>query len=170
MLGGDMAKMLRCIRCGACMNHCPVYSVIGGHPYGSTYPGPMGSILTPALNSLEQAGDLPNACTLNGRCREVCPVDIPLPDMMRALRERQWREKTGNQRTRWIMTAWAYFALHPWLYRLAIKLILPALRLFKGTNNRLKHAPLARSWTKDRDLPLPGKRSFIDQWHSGKTN
>ena len=168
MLGGDMAKMLRCIRCGACMNHCPVYSVIGGHPYGSTYPGPMGSILTPVLNSLEQAGDLPNACTLNGRCREVCPVDIPLPDMMRALRERQWREKTGSQRTRWIMTAWAYFALRPWLYRLAVKLALPTLRLFKGKNNRLKQAPFATSWTKDRDLTLPGKKSFTAQWHAGK--
>jgi L-lactate dehydrogenase complex protein LldF len=66
------------------------------------------------------------------------------------------------------MTAWAYFALRPWLYRLAVKLALPTLRLFKGKNNRLKQAPFATSWTKDRDLTLPGKKSFTEQWHAGK--
>ena len=65
------------------MNHCPVYHALGGHAYGHVYPGPMGAILTPAMTSLAQAGDLPNACTLNGRCQEVCPVNIPLPDLMR---------------------------------------------------------------------------------------
>ena len=77
MLGSDLQPMLRCIRCGACMNHCPVYAAVGGHAYGAVYPGPMGSVLTPALSSLEAAKDLPNACTLNGRCKEVCPVNIP---------------------------------------------------------------------------------------------
>jgi len=71
MLGSDYQSMLRCIRCGACLNHCPVYGAIGGHAYGWIYPGPMGSVLTPLLNGFDSAVDLPNACTLNGRCKEV---------------------------------------------------------------------------------------------------
>src|SRR6185295_13090652 len=83
MLGGDFRAMLRCIRCGACLNHCPVYGTIGGHAYGSLYPGPMGAVLTPALYGIEHARDLPNASSFCGRCEEVCPMAIPLPSMMR---------------------------------------------------------------------------------------
>ena len=79
MLGSDFRDMLRCIRCGACLNHCPVYGTIGGHAYGSLYPGPMGAVLTPALYGIEQARDLPNASSFCGRCEEVCPMAIPLP-------------------------------------------------------------------------------------------
>ena len=97
-----MQEMLRCIRCGACMNHCPVYQNVGGHAYGWVYPGPMGSILTPTYVGLENALDLPNASTLCNQCGVVCPVKIPLPDLMRKLREKQferglkpWPEKLG---------------------------------------------------------------------------
>ena len=90
LVGSDMAEMLRCIRCGACMNHCPVYQNVGGHAYGWVYPGPMGSVLTPAYIGIEQAGDLPNAATFCGECQVVCPVKIPLPDLMRKLREKQF--------------------------------------------------------------------------------
>ncbi|HOT81778.1 MAG TPA: lactate utilization protein B, partial [Candidatus Defluviicoccus seviourii] len=86
MLGGPFAEMLRCIRCGACLNHCPVYSAVGGHAYGWVYPGPMGSVLTPNLIGLAGTSDLPNASTLCGRCEEVCPMRIPLPRMLRQLR------------------------------------------------------------------------------------
>ena len=79
MLGGDFQDMLRCIRCGACLNHCPVYGAIGGHAYGSLYPGPMGAVLTPALYGIDHARDLPNASSFCGRCEEVCPMAIPLP-------------------------------------------------------------------------------------------
>ena len=85
MLGGPFREMLRCIRCGACLNHCPVYTAIGGHAYGWVYPGPMGSVLTPLINGIDQAYDLPNACTLNGRCQTVCPVKIPLPGLLREI-------------------------------------------------------------------------------------
>ena len=77
MLGGDFRAMLRCIRCGACLNHCPVYGTIGGHAYGSLYPGPMGAVLTPALYGIDHARDLPNASSFCGRCEEVCPMAIP---------------------------------------------------------------------------------------------
>ena len=90
MLGGDFQDMLRCIRCGACLNHCPVYGAIGGHAYGSLYPGPMGAVLTPALYGIEHARDLPNASSFCGRCEEVCPMAIPLPAMMRKWRERDF--------------------------------------------------------------------------------
>ena len=85
MLGTDFQDMLRCIRCGACMNHCPVYHAVGGHTYGWVYPGPMGAVLTPTLIGIDKAGHLPNASTFCGRCEEVCPMRIPLPRMMRQL-------------------------------------------------------------------------------------
>ncbi|MGZ0188574.1 MAG: LUD domain-containing protein, partial [Alphaproteobacteria bacterium] len=166
MLAGDMREMLRCIRCGACINHCPVYSVLGGHPYGSTYPGPMGSILTPALTSLEEAGDLPNACTLNGRCQEVCPVNIPLTDMMRKLRERQWRKNLTPDRAKWAMLAWAYLAKRPALYRLATGAAIRGMRLFRGKNGRIRSLPLAGSWTATRDMTSPAPRTFMAEWKS----
>ncbi len=90
LLGGEFQEMLRCIRCGACMNHCPVYQKIGGHAYGWVYPGPMGSVLTPSYVGIENALDLPHAATLCSQCSVVCPVKIPLPDLLRKLREKQW--------------------------------------------------------------------------------
>jgi L-lactate dehydrogenase complex protein LldF len=89
MLGTDFQEMLRCIRCGACMNHCPVYQAVGGHAYGWVYPGPMGAVLTPSLIGVETGGQLPNASTFCGRCEAVCPMRIPLPKMMRHWRERE---------------------------------------------------------------------------------
>ncbi|HJW26340.1 MAG TPA: lactate utilization protein B, partial [Rhodocyclaceae bacterium] len=90
LVGTDFQPMLRCIRCGACMNHCPVYQNIGGHAYGWVYPGPMGSVLTPTLAGIDKAGHLPNASTFCGRCESVCPMRIPLPKMMRHWREREF--------------------------------------------------------------------------------
>ena len=90
VLGTEMQDMLRCIRCGACMNHCPVYGAIGGHAYGWVYPGPIGAVLTPQLIGVEEAGNLPNASTFCGRCESVCPVRIPLPGLMRHWREREF--------------------------------------------------------------------------------
>lgn len=167
MLAGETRDMLRCIRCGACINHCPVYGVLGGHPYGSTYPGPMGSVLTPALTSLEEAGDLPNACTLNGRCQEVCPVKIPLTDMMRAMRERQWREGMIDSRSRFLMNAWAELAKRPFVYRLATAVAVKAMRLF-SRRGRIRSLPFAGAWTKGRDMTTPENRTFMAQWRSGR--
>ena len=73
----EFQDMLRCIRCGACINHCPVYQAVGGHAYGWVYPGPMGAVLTPALIGIDKAGQLPNASTFCGRCEEVCPMTHP---------------------------------------------------------------------------------------------
>src|SRR5216684_4259201 len=119
MLGGDFRDMLRCIRCGACMNHCPVYHAVGGHAYGWVYPGPMGAVLTPSLIGVDQAGDLPNASTFCGRCEEVCPVRIPLPRMMRSWREREFERHLSPATVRSGLAVWAFFAKRPRLYGLA---------------------------------------------------
>jgi L-lactate dehydrogenase complex protein LldF len=113
MLGSEFQDMLRCIRCGACMNHCPVYHAVGGHAYGWVYPGPMGSVLTPSLIGVDKAGHLPNASTFCGRCESVCPVRIPLPKMMRHWREREFERHLTPATQRKGLDIWAFFAKRP---------------------------------------------------------
>ena len=83
----QLKSTLKCIRCGACMNHCPVYTKIGGHAYGTTYPGPIGQILMPQLEGIKARGEMISACTLNSACGDVCPVQIPIPTLMTELRQ-----------------------------------------------------------------------------------
>ena len=93
----ELQATLRCIRCGACMNHCPVYVRLGGHAYGTVYPGPIGSILEPQLHGLEELGELADASSLCGACEEVCPVRIPIPGILRRLRREGARSRVGSQ-------------------------------------------------------------------------
>ena len=118
MLAEGMEEMLRCIRCGACMNHCVVYKHIGGHAYGSVYPGPMGSVLTPHLNSLKVANKQTHACTMNGRCEDVCPVNIPLPKLLRSLRAQSWQKKYEPLTNRFVVKSFAALAKRPKLFQL----------------------------------------------------
>jgi L-lactate dehydrogenase complex protein LldF len=164
MLGDVLRPMLRCIRCGACMNHCPVYAQVGGHAYGAVYPGPMGSVLTPAMTGLNGSKDLPNACTLNGRCKEVCPVNIPLPDMLRALRARQFEEGMPSGMTRWGLRFWAMLATRPALYRFSTAASNFGLRLLARDRGRISSVPLAGGWTRTRDLPQPEAGTFMQQY------
>jgi L-lactate dehydrogenase complex protein LldF len=165
MLKDEFREMLRCIRCGACMNHCPVYGAIGGHAYGWVYPGPMGSVLTPMTLGLREAEDLPNACTLNGRCGEVCPVRIPLPDLLRTLRHRQFQHQMGTQRARWSLRLWAWLARRPGIYRSLTALQARLLKRLSGRRGRLKAMPLAGNWFKGgRVLPAPEGETFMAAW------
>ncbi len=132
MLGTEFQDMLRCIRCGACMNHCPVYHQIGGHAYGWTYPGPLGAVLDPALIGLDKARHLPNASTLCGRCEAVCPMRIPLPKMMRHWREREFERGLNPATQRAGLGLWAFLAKRPRLYRFTTSMTIPALSLFGG--------------------------------------
>src|SRR5215475_8543294 len=116
LLGGEFQDMLRCIRCAACINHCPVYTAVGGHAYGWVYPGPMGAVLTPSLIGIEEAGHLPNASTFCGRCESVCPMRIPLPKMMRHWREREFEKKLSPATYRAGLGLWAFLAKNPPLY------------------------------------------------------
>ncbi len=171
MLGGDFQDMLRCIRCAACMNHCPVYHAVGGHAYGSVYPGPMGAVLTPSLIGVDKGGNLPNASTLCGRCESVCPVRIPLPKMMRHWREREFERHLSPAATRYGIGLWGFFASRPALYRLATSLAMPVLAFAGKSKGRFASLPLAGGWTKYRDLPAPTGKTFQSQWKArgGKT-
>jgi L-lactate dehydrogenase complex protein LldF len=165
MLGGGFQDMLRCIRCGACMNHCPVYHAVGGHAYGWVYPGPMGAVLTPSLIGVDKAGHLPNASTFCGRCEEVCPVRIPLPKLMRHWREKEFEAALNPATIRTGLGAWAFFAKRPKLYGLAMGLAMRAMALAgRATKGRFGWLPLAGGWTKHRDFPAPQGGTFQSQW------
>ena len=168
MLGGEFQDMLRCIRCGACMNHCPIFGAIGGHAYGWVYPGPMGAVLTPALIGVDLAGSLPNASTFCGRCEEVCPVRIPLPRMMRDWREREFERHLSPVTVRSGLALWAFFAKRPRLYGLMTAMAARALALLGSRSGRFRSLPLASAWTRDRDFPAPQGATFQSQWKRRK--
>lgn len=159
MLDGELRDMLRCFRCGACLNHCPVYGAIGGHAYGWVYPGPMGSVVTPAMIGIENAPDLPHACTLNGRCAEVCPMSIPLPSLLRKHRRTTFERHLQTRGARYGLGLWSALVRRPRLYRLCTRL---AVRLLWGLGHRrgaFRRLPLAGQWTRGRDLPAPQAQS-----------
>lgn len=169
MLGGQFQDMLRCIRCGACMNHCPVYHAVGGHAYGWVYPGPMGAVLTPSLIGIDKAGNLPNASTFCGRCEEVCPVRIPLPGMMRSWREREFERHLAPATIYAGLKFWSFFARRPWLYGFATDFAARLLAYAGRRVGRFKRLPLAAGWTRYRDMPAPQGATFQAQWKVRKS-
>lgn len=157
---GDYCEALACIRCGACLNGCPVYQVTGGHAYGSVYPGPIGAVITPLLAGLENAGPLPHASTLCGMCKEVCPVDIDIPRMLLDLRHELVEQ--GYTDIVWDvgMKAWAFVNQSPRRFAYGGKMT-------AAIANRLKPqklpGPLA-GWTKFRTAPAFAPKSFRQLW------
>jgi L-lactate dehydrogenase complex protein LldF len=162
---------LRCIRCAACMHRCPIYEKVGGHPYGSVYPGPIGSVLTPQLRGLDSAIDksLPYASTLCGACAEVCPVKIPIPDLLVHLRHRVVEQtKRGHggleqflMRTAgWMMEKGERFGRFGTLAGFAARVM---------QRDYLRSLPwLGRRWTAARDLKMPARRSFRAWWSANR--
>ncbi|WP_027348921.1 LutB/LldF family L-lactate oxidation iron-sulfur protein [Halotalea alkalilenta] len=163
-MDAELRQTLNCIRCGACMNHCPVYTRIGGRAYGTVYPGPIGAIISPHLVGLENAPDHPSASSLCGACGEVCPVKIPIPDILRRLREEnvkppaaasahplrgQGSKYSPGERSLWRM--WVRLYTSPRLYR-AFSFALTRLR-------RLTPARLG-PWTLNHAPPRPASRSL----------
>jgi L-lactate dehydrogenase complex protein LldF len=170
MLGTQYQDMLRCIRCGACLNHCPVYNAVGGQAYGSVYPGPMGAVLSPSLFGIAATNELPNASTFCGRCEEVCPMRIPLPNMMRSYRELEFKKHLSPLTVRTGLKVWAYFAKRPRLYHFLMAVVSNVLRILGKKSGRFKTFPFSKGWTQYRDLPVPADKTFHALWkHNGKS-
>jgi L-lactate dehydrogenase complex protein LldF len=158
--------ILSCIRCGACLNVCPVYRQIGGHAYGSVYPGPIGAVLTPLLEpESPRATELADASSLCGACTETCPVKIPLHDMLVIQRQRNvaarrgtWLERAGFRLSASILRS---PRLYSWAGRIARFVVSDSIRP-RGWRERVLR-PIA-GWTEHRDLPAAPKRSFREQW------
>lgn len=169
MLDSPVKEMLRCIRCGACLNSCPIYGAVGGQAYGSVYSGPMGSVWTPALTSVSQAGDLPNASTFCGKCEEVCPVRIPLPKLMRHWREKEFEQHLSPTTARWGLGVWTWLAHHPRAYRFFTGLSLVGMNLMASAPSPkgrwiTKLPFIAAGWTDSRNLSAPSGGSFLSQY------
>ena len=164
MLAGEMREILRCIRCGACMNHCPVYNAVGGHAYGWVYPGPIGAVLTPALLGVKETAQLPHASTFCGKCEAVCPMKIPLPKLMRHHRETDFADGGGGAGFRSGLGVWAFVARRPRLYHLLARFGMAALGALGAGRGRFSWLPLAGGWTRHRDFPAPQGRTFQQLW------
>ncbi len=152
-------KALHCIRCGACLNACPVYRRAGGWAYGWVYPGPIGSILNPHLIGLEKAGELPFASSLCGACGEVCPVKIDIPRQLIHLRHRAVNEpspmRSPFERLTW--KVWSWFMQGPRRYELAMTGLRLGLRVAKYLP---VHFGKLGAWTRGRELPAPAKEDY----------
>jgi len=168
LAGSDFSDMLRCIRCGACMNHCPVYFSLGGHAYGWVYPGPMGSVLTPLYTGIENALDLPHASTGCNQCGSVCPVNIPLPRLMHRLRELQNERGLRPWRERIALRAWGWLAGRPALYRRVSGRAARYLRWLADDSGRIRVFGLAPGWSAGRDLAAPPGKTFHELYAARK--
>lgn len=166
----DLRESLYCIRCGACLNICPVYRKIGGHAYGWVYPGPIGAIVSPSLVGLNQAKDLPQASSLCGACREVCPIKINIPRMLLHLRHKlaespDETEKSASAVENLAARGYAWLMSNPAALTAAGKLGRAAQKPLAGKGKIEKlPLPLASRWTKARDLPLLPPRTFREIW------
>jgi L-lactate dehydrogenase complex protein LldF len=142
------------------MNHCPVYQSVGGHAYGWVYPGPMGAVLTPSYVGIENALDLPHAATLCNQCGVVCPVKIPLPELMRKLREKQYERGLRPFHERLALAGWAWLGSHPRLYSALTGIGVRMLRWMGGREQRIVRLPFGGGWTGGRDMPAPEGKTF----------
>jgi L-lactate dehydrogenase complex protein LldF len=165
----DKRQSLYCIRCGACLNHCPVYRKIGGHSYPWVYSGPIGAIISPQFHGVTQDPWLPYASSLCGACGQVCPVKIDIPRILLELRsdvtKAKQREGQGKLE-RLAFRAWSFVMTHPRLYEL---MAMAAPSVFGDNNGKwIRTAPVSagplKKWLSQRDLPPPATRSFRQLW------
>ncbi|MFL6689940.1 MAG: lactate utilization protein B [Alphaproteobacteria bacterium] len=163
LLGTEAEDVLRCIRCAACLNHCPVYAAVGGHAYGATYTGPIGAALNPGLMGVHAARHHATASTFCGRCAEVCPVKIPLPAIMRYWRAREYASGLAPKTATAGVGIWAFFAKRPALYAVAAMIAARVLKLL-SRDGRIHGLPLMRNWFTVRDFPAPQGRTFQQLW------
>jgi L-lactate dehydrogenase complex protein LldF len=163
LLADDIAwEALRCVRCGACLNICPVYRQTGGHAYGWTYSGPLGAIISPGMLGLEKAMPLPHASSLCGACVDVCPVRIPIPDILLHWREKAVDEGLAPAAETFGSRAYAGLAERPASFTAASA----ALRWtpWRAAGRAL---PILKGWMQERSAPAPSKKSFRQMWKEG---
>src|SRR5215217_16274 len=167
LLGTDFEEALYCIRCGACLNVCPVYRQTGGHAYGSTYSGPIGAVITPLLKGDREAKDLPHASSLCGACWEACPVGIPLHDLLLKLRNRQVEEGLRGKGETLAFKGFENTMRNPALFKISGKVGRVAQRpLVRDDSVRPLPGPTS-AWTSSRELPPLAGKSFRELWKEG---
>ena len=167
----DLREALYCIRCGACLNICPVYGKIGGHAYGWVYPGPIGAIVSPTLVGMKEAKDLPHASSLCGACREVCPIKINIPRMLLHLRHRLAEspsdaENSSTLAERQAAQGYAWLMSNPAALSAAGRVGKIVQKPFSSEGRIVKRVslPLVSRWTAARDMPTLAGRSFRQIW------
>lgn len=170
VLATEVAEILYCIRCGACLNACPVYREIGGHAYGSVYTGPVGAVLTPALEGIAPWSDLPHASSLCGACRQVCPVRIDIPRML--LVERDWATRAGKLQW-WLrlgLRMYSFTVTRPTLFKLATTAGRWGSRLVGAPSGGWIRSlpPPLNGWTQSRDFPAFAQKSFSEQFEASR--
>jgi L-lactate dehydrogenase complex protein LldF len=165
VLGDSTAEVLACIRCGACLNVCPVYRESGGHAYGSTYPGPVGAVLAPSLFGLKDFGDLAYGSSLCGACLDVCPIRIDLPRMLVELRSRYVEDGLADRSLGRAIRYYTSAATRPAVFRSLLRGGGLAGRIPKSTDGWITSLPfVGKAWTAHRDLPRPDPKSFHRRW------
>jgi len=161
----DYRDTLKCIRCGACLNVCPIFRGMGGHAYGSVYPGPIGALLSPLFNGLAEYKNLPQASTLCGACGEACPVKIDIPKHLVQLRRDIVDQHLNGKLERFVYRRWARGLLSERMYRFISALQRFELRRRSDENGWVSNLPkIAAGWTKVRDMPAPAETSFRELW------
>ncbi|WP_425619228.1 LutB/LldF family L-lactate oxidation iron-sulfur protein [Anatilimnocola sp. NA78] len=172
ILGSPLRESLFCIRCGACLNACPIYRSVGGHAYGGVYAGPIGAVLTPLYDGLVANHHLPHASSLCGACQAACPVKIQIPEMLVKLREQMHQEPAlKNRLESFAYHLWAKTLKRPWLYKLTTWLATRTAGRWYRQSPWLKKLPgKLHGWTQKRDFPAPSPRRFRDWWdNEGKS-
>lgn len=167
ILGGPLRESLFCIRCGACLNACPIYRNVGGHAYGGVYAGPIGAVITPLYDGLPANHHLPNASSLCGACKAACPVKIAIPDLLVKLREQlhQSPEAKHSRLEGLAYRLWARTLKSPWLYRLSTWLATRTIGRMKRRTRWMSRLPgQLHGWTGSRDFPAPAAGRFRDWW------
>src|SRR5881392_1699454 len=164
-IAGPLRESLYCLRCGACLNVCPVYRQIGGHAYGYTYPGPIGILLTAMLNGPSSVKELAHASSLCGACADACPVRIDIPRMLIELRRQVDETKIAPRAERAVFKAFGRLLTRPVLYRLAARIARLLQRPFVR-DGAIRSLPLFGDWTRTRDLPMVARRTFRERWRN----
>jgi L-lactate dehydrogenase complex protein LldF len=162
LLATEFHEMLSCLRCGACLNVCPVYRQVGGHAYGGVYPGPMGAVLTPLLDRHPEAAEVAGASTLCGACMQACPVEIPLQDLLLSLRRRRAEDAPRTEAAAW--RAWS----EAWSRRSTYDATTRAAGLGRKLAGHSGSLPGLGRWAAGRTAPEPARRRFRDLWQDDR--